>query len=294
MDTVIHGCEELSVPLALEKSCIEFLGIEIDTTAGVLRLPQEKLDRLQTTLRQWARCKACRRKELESIIGVLQHTATVVRPGRSFMGRMIDLLRFRRRKHRFIRLNRQFRAGGWCSRGSGTAWPSFVHPPLHFVEFASDASGTWGCGAWYHSKWLQLRWPQSSDERHISFKELVEALLAVVAWGPLWRGKNVRGLCDNQAAVQVVTSRTCRDKPLMHLLRCLFFLEAHFQCSLVLAHIPGVQNALADDLNRLSYFLSKATSPELHPSPVDPALVELLDWTSWRWTQQSSNIARKA
>ncbi len=174
-------------------------------------------------------------------------------------------------------------------------------PPTAFVEFASDASGTWGCGAWYHSKWLQLRWPQSSDERHISFKELVAALLAVVAWGPLWGGKNARGLCDNQAAVQVVASRTCRDKPLMHLLRCLFFLEAHFQCSLVLAHIPGVQNALADDLsrNRLSSFLSKATSPELHPSPVDPALVELLldpqaDWTSRRWTRQFSNIARKA
>ena len=49
------------------------------------------------------------------------------------------------------------------------------------------------------------------------------------------------------AAVQVVGMRLCKDPGLMHLLRCLFFLEAHFQCQFSLVHIPGVHNDVADD-----------------------------------------------
>ena len=44
LDLLIKMCEDLGVPLALDKlegptDCITFLGIEIDTAAGVLRLP---------------------------------------------------------------------------------------------------------------------------------------------------------------------------------------------------------------------------------------------------------------
>ena len=42
---------------------------------------------------------------------------------------------------------------------------------------------------------------------------------------PEWRGLRVLWRCDNQAAVHAVLARSCRDKSLMHLLRCLFFLR---------------------------------------------------------------------
>ena len=49
----------------------------------------------------------------------------------------------------------------------------------------------------------------------------------------------------------------------MHLIRCLFFLEAWFGFELVAAHLPCRENMLADDLfrNYLSAFLSKAVTP---------------------------------
>ena len=45
-------CTELGVPLAEEKiagptHCLTFLGIEIDTAKGILRLPEDKLTRLR-------------------------------------------------------------------------------------------------------------------------------------------------------------------------------------------------------------------------------------------------------
>lgn len=55
---IMAVCGELGVPLAANKlegpsSCMIFLGIEIDTRAGRLRLPADKLSRLKDLLAQW-------------------------------------------------------------------------------------------------------------------------------------------------------------------------------------------------------------------------------------------------
>ena len=90
-------CRELGVPIAEHKrdgptTCLTFLGIEIDTVAGELRLRPEKLQRLQALLESWGDRRVCSRKELESLVGLLNHACKVVRPGHSFLCRMLDLL----------------------------------------------------------------------------------------------------------------------------------------------------------------------------------------------------------
>ena len=286
LDITLRTCADLGVPLAVEKLAgpttrLTFLGIEMDTLAGTLRLPEDKLSRLCQTLRQWSNRKFCTRRELESLIGHLQHAYCVIRPGRSFMRRMIDLLRPPRRPHHFMRLNRQFRVDlqwwqTFASYWNGIALFPSLRPAKH--ELTSDASGQWGCGAWSQASWFQFQWPEESKDHHIAFKELVAILLACAVWGDKWRGAQVRCHCDNQAAVQVITARACRDPSLMHLVRCLFFFEAHFQFELVAVHIPGASNTLADDLsrNRLTSFLSKAPSADQVPTPVPPQLPPLL------------------
>lgn len=67
----------LGVLIADEKTegpstCLTVLGIEIDTKEMTLRLPMEKLDRLQALLKFWqGRCSGTRR-DLESLAGLLQ------------------------------------------------------------------------------------------------------------------------------------------------------------------------------------------------------------------------------
>ena len=109
-------CRELGVPLAMDKlegptHCLTFLGIEIDTQAGMLRLPADKLSRLQEELQCWASRKVCRRRQLESLIGTLQHACRVIKPGRTFIRRMINLLRIpgATRGYHHIQLNQEFR-----------------------------------------------------------------------------------------------------------------------------------------------------------------------------------------
>ncbi len=306
--TVLSVCESLGVPIATEKlegpsSCLTFLGIEIDTVAGVLRLPEDKLSRLHHQLHRWSKRRACRRRQLESLIGLLQHACRVVRPGRSFLRQMIALLGHSHRPYHRIRLNRRFKADLMWWRTFLSSWNGvYVFPPTASpqVSFASDASGLWGCGAWCGTKWLQYQWPPQADPHHIAFLELVAVLLACAAWGPEWRGCRVLCWCDNEAAVHVIAARTCRDRGLMHLLRCLFFLEASLQFELTAKHIPGLHNGLADDLsrNRLSAFVSKVPRAQRDPTPFPPGmplvlLDATLDWTSPTWTRLFSSTAAR-
>ena len=167
----------------------------------------------------------------------------------------------------------------------------FPYPPRAAFSATSDASGSWGCGAWSGSSWFQYEWPAAARPCHISFKELFAGLVAAAVWGERWRGSRVQWLCDNQPAVHAVCKRSCRDQSMMHLIRCLFFLEAWFCFEMIATHLPGRENMLADDLsrNRLSAFLSKAPSADPAPVSLPPELPELLldhdGWTSPNWTR---------
>ena len=248
LETVLQGCADLGVPLAGDKiegpvPCLTFLGIEIDTEAKLVRLPQEKLEHMRATLEQWSTRKACKRRELESLVGILQHACKVIRPGRSFLRRMIDLLHIPHRPHHHVRLNHQFRADllwwqTFAAHWNGVATLLPVGAPA--VEVTSDASGRWGCGAWTQQSWFQFQWPEPARVHHITFKELFAVVLAYVIWGGRWCGTRVRCQCDNQAAVCALMSRSCRDPSLMHLLRCLFFIETRCNFELVGMHIAGV------------------------------------------------------
>ena len=210
--TMTRACADLSVPLAEEKSngpasVITFLGILVDTIKGSISLPPPKLERLHQELHTWGDRKSCTRKELESIIGLLNHACKVVRPGRSFLHRMIDLLlasrsSFAPKSHHRIRLSRGFRSDleWWRSflavwNGVGffpsASWPS--------VCFSFNASGSWGCAAHWGNHWFQLKWDGPSLALPIAVKELILIILATAVWGPVWRGETFKCLCDNQA-----------------------------------------------------------------------------------------------
>ena len=295
MDAV---CAWLGVPMAPHKregrtTCLVFLGIEIDTVAGELRLPEEKLSHLMSLLQEWSL--------------ILVHACKVVRPGRSFLRRLLDLLHAtssRRGGNCVIRLNRSCQADiAWWGELVGK-WNgvSFLCPTLELpvVEVASDASGSWGCDAWHGDNWFQCAWDHRADSLSIAAKELVPVLLACALWGGAWHAHRVCCLCDNQVVVAALQSRSCRDAGVMHLLRCLAFMEAQIGCHLFGLYIDTHSNHLADDLsrNRACSFLSKVPSARRQPMPVAAHLLDILlnpqaDWVSLEWRQLFSATFRR-
>ena len=205
LDTLLYQCNRLGVPIAAHKtegpsSCLVLLGIEIDTVSGELRLPADKLQRLQTLLQQWGDKKVCTRKELESLVGLLNHACKGVRAGRSFLRRMIDLLHLRHHNSAGIgppiRLNTEFRAdlAWWRSFASTWNGVSFLPVPhqLPVHQVTSDASGQWGCGAWSGERWFQVQWDSTTAALPITVKELLPILLAGILWGRAWRNHPLR------------------------------------------------------------------------------------------------------
>ena len=179
--------DRIHVPLAHHKTegpttSLTFLGILIDTGRFQLSLPSDKLARLQDLLRLWRSKKCCTRKELESLVGHLSHAATVVRPGRMFLRNLFSLLSKVSKPNHFIRLSLDTRADLAWWQCLLTYWNgvSFFPPTTPSAHLYSDASGSYGCGAFYYNSWFQVRWPTAWDDTGIAAKELVPIIVSAL------------------------------------------------------------------------------------------------------------------
>ena len=129
-----------------------------------------------------------------------------------------------------IRLNRAFRANlAWwrmiAANWNGTGPQDGITPS---TTLFTDASGSWGCGAFWNQRWLQFHWSRSAAPLPISVKEMLPIIMAAATW----RDQCVACYCDNQAVVATLASRSSKEERLAHLLRCLFYFEALYQFEL--------------------------------------------------------------
>lgn len=289
LDTFMQLCDNLGIPLASEKlegpsTSLNFLGICLDTAHMEIRLPMDKLLRIQTTSAQWLKKKKATKHEILSLVGLLQHATKVVRCGRTFTARMYATAAKLRELHYFTRLNREFKSDlAW--------WHAFVHhwnglcilrspssPSPVQTTIQTDASGSWGCAAVYSHHWLQWQWPEIWISRDIMAKELVPVVLSCAVWGPLLARQNVLLQCDNLSLVAAINKGSAKTPIVMHLLRCLWFFCAYFDITLTASHIPGAINTLADQLSRnkmLDFFKTSLEASKL-PTPLPPSVLEIV------------------
>ena len=303
LEVLKSTCKDLGVPLKLEKvegpaTTLVFLGIQLDTVAGVMSLPQRKLEQYKTELWEWRHKRACKKRELLSLIGKLAHACKVVRPGRIFLRRMIETSCAVDRPDFWVRLDEGFRSDLWW-------WISFLelwngkgrlsHPGegySHQVVMSTDASGNWGSGAVWDNHWIQCAWEGDWLGVCIAAKELLPIVIACAVWGRQWRNGVVLNRFDNMSVVLLWESKKSRHPLIMHLLRCIHFICAYFEFELHIWHIRGVENVCADAVSRNLLQVLNREAPGMDQSPVQvpPALWQLLvivrpDWLSPRWNQ---------
>jgi hypothetical protein len=112
LHAIQNAANDIGIPLAPEKiegpsTCLTFLGIELDSDQMTARLPANKLSDLLILIQSWVSKKHCKRKELESLVGKLNHACYVVPAGRTFLRRLINLLRDSKRYWKTIRVTRE-------------------------------------------------------------------------------------------------------------------------------------------------------------------------------------------
>ena len=253
---------------------ITFLGIEIDSMAMCLRLPEDKLVQVREELARFQGRKRASKKQLQSLAGKLNFCASVVYGGRVFSRRIIDTINMLKAAHHKIRLSGNIKADiSW--------WQSFMatfngrsmlldHQPITsvFTDSCDMAAGGIYNGDWFYLNW-ELDWPFVAN-LHINSKEVLAVFLSVCRWAPCWRNKRICIQSDNSVTVAAINRGTSKNPFLMACLRVMFWLSATYNFHIKARHIRGISNFLADAVSRLhepgKYML---VSPFLSPSPPD-------------------------
>ena len=165
LDTCIQQFQDWGIPLHPGKlegpsTLLTVLGIELYSLLLQACLPQEKFDRIHTLLVSWSLTRHCTRKELESLIGNLQHACKVVPSGRTFLRRMINLLSAFCRDDHPIRLDTEFHLDLSLWLEFFQSWNGYIFvlsphwariPDLHV---SSEATGSVGYGAILGREWF--------------------------------------------------------------------------------------------------------------------------------------------
>ena len=309
LSILISTCDILGLPTAIDKqegptTCIIFLGVELDTERLELRLPHHKLIQLKSLLQQWTHLRSVKKKDLESLVGQLHDASVVVRSGCTFIRRLIDALKsaHHRSSNSFVRLNVEARSDifWWVSfieHWNGLSMMHNLRRNNPDIIITSDASGSWGCGAYCLAAWFQYHWPPGLEDQHITIKELLPIVIAIAIWGTEYVNRSILCRCDNEAVVHIINSGTSKDPLVMGLMRCLHFITAKFNLLLSATHIAGIENSLADALSRdnLSFFFTHHPPANHSPSPIPSALLDLLvhsrpDWMSASWSSMFNSI----
>lgn len=236
---------------------ITFLGIYVDSISRKLALPHKKWVALIELLHKWKFKKRCSKLDLQKLLGHLNWASKVIRGGRTFLRRLIDLCMKLKSGHHRTWLSREARADiHWWLQGVSVFHGSCpfscdLRPPDQ--ELATDSCLVGG-GAFYGNDWLYSNFSQDFPDllgEHINTLELVTVLLSVRRWGHLWRGRHICVRCDNSSTVAAINKGTSRSKIFMKYLRELFWLSEVNGFRLTAKHIKGEHNFLADLISRL-------------------------------------------
>ena len=277
LQNIINAFHDLGIPLAEDK--IEgpalqliYLGIVINSKDMTIEVPQEKYIDSMEILRKWRKRRTCTKRQLKSLIGKLGHICKVVRPGRMFSRRLIDLSTTVKRMHHHITLNREARADirWWLDFLPHWTAKTMIPPSLKILSsdllLHTDASDI-GFGAIYGTKWIQGAWGPEKPNISIDYRELFAITAATLTWGHHWNGLRIVFVTDNKPITQVWNTGSSSSIPLMSLIRPLYLFAAKVGFAISFKHIFGKSNPIADALSRFQMEKFYGLMPEADPSP---------------------------
>ena len=103
LDIMIDACNDIG--FALNPAKVIGPSFVLDTTKMEVCISRERLDRIYAELCVWHGKRRCTKRELLSLIGKLIFIYKVLRSGRSFVRRLIEVSKRAKHLHHHIKLN---------------------------------------------------------------------------------------------------------------------------------------------------------------------------------------------
>ena len=205
-------------------------------------------------LRDWQGKTRATKKEIQSLLGLLNFVASVAPPVRLFTNRMLDVLReapdvgavslslqFKQDVQFFVQLLPIFNGRKIMGKS--------ILPYQHQVELDVCLSG---CGAVAGNQYYATPFPEGvcNMEHTIAHLELLNIVVAIKVWRERWSGWTVQVYCDNLNSVFVIQTGKSRDLFMRACAREIFLLTAAHDIDLQICHRPGLEMIWADALSR--------------------------------------------
>ena len=231
-----------------------FLGIQLDSDNFTLSIPTNKLARVRAMLSTWVNKTTATRSQIRSLLRTLNHISACVRPGRTFISRMLNTLQgFPHDAHQVV-LDSDFQKDvHWWIACIADHNGVSIMAELEWSQpdgvFSSDASSH-GIGGFYQGLYFHAAFPTHLQDHPINHKELLAVMVALKLWAPRWAGQNIKLLCDNMCSVSVINNSRARVIFLQGCLREIRYLEALHSIHISAVHISSGDNRISDHLSR--------------------------------------------
>ena len=195
-------------------------------------------------------------RDLQSVIGSLMFIYKCVRPSRFFVNRLLNT--FRSANTPNIQVNADVRKDiSWFIKflpvfnGSTTYDHKYIAcaQSLAIDACLQKVGDVWNDNV-YTSMLPDLI--KDNEQLNITHFEMVNMIIAVKLWGHQWKHQKMSIKTDNMAVVQICTNGYTRDMTLATYVRNLWLITAKFDIELVVTHIKGKDNIMADTLSRWS------------------------------------------
>lgn len=235
---------------------LEHLGLDVDTEAGLFRVPPAKLKELMQRASGIVAVAASERRlvpvrQLAGFVGYAQSVELACPAARFYLRELHDVMATRTSWEAKVRLSRQaFRDLRWWRRiAQADVSRAIWRPPTDRTLHCDASKLAWG-GVLDGTVPAQGMWRGRERGRHINYLELMAVYLTLQRFHGELQGASVLLWEDNMTVVHVLTNRTTRSPELMHLLRKLWRLLDTAGIQLEVRYIPTDENTFADYLSR--------------------------------------------
>ncbi len=250
--------KELGITEAVEKqqepsTTATWLGIQFDTEAMQMRIPQSKIDQTLNIAEKWVNKSICTQGELRSLLGKLFFLTYCSTTLRLFSNRMLGALRGTS-EYDMVTLDTEFHKDltwirSFLPRYNGV--DIIMKPLTHEHDIVVDSCLTGG-GGHMGNIWFTCKFPKCILDKDMTIAELemVNTMVALRLFCEKVAGKIVRVLCDNSATISILQTGRGKCPVLLQCARKIWEMTAKFGVEIQVEHIAGIENTLADALSR--------------------------------------------
>jgi hypothetical protein len=263
LDVFLQCAQALNIPINHKKTVkarkvIEFLGIELDSTLMCARLPDEKIRKTTNIIQCFLSRGKARVSDVQSLAGRLHFACSVVRPGRPFIRRLINLLRGNPPAHHMCRISVEIKKDldmwlEFLRSNNGVSWFQKDRENAESIyPLFTDSSESIGFGGVLNDQYFFGTWPMFTREvlRNITALELYPIVIAAFLFEDLFLYETVVIHSDNKAVVHILNKQTSRDPVVMELLRPFILQCMRTNVVFRAEWVPGTKNVGPDMLSR--------------------------------------------